>query len=223
MPLILRWLKYTLRRALDAVIGSNLAQQRRLVKAGRVDIGEHTYGVPIINDYPYNESRLTVGKYCSLSETAIVMLGGQHPINHVSQYPFRINWRLPGAGYDGNPEPSKDTVIGNDVIINQRAFIRSGVTIGDGALVGANANVTKDVPPYAIVGGNPARVIRYRATPEQIEALLDIRWWDWPKDEVIASLDHIVSDDIDAFIAYARERHPNRSADRDSAPTGNVS
>lgn len=222
MRLILRWLKYTLRRAVDAIIGRNLAQQQRLVKAGRVEIGKHTYGVPIINDYVYNESRLVVGKYCSLSETAIIMLGGQHPINHVSQYPFRINWQLPGAGADGNPEPSNDTIIGNDVIINQRAFIRSGVTIGDGALVGANANVTKDVPPYAIVGGNPARVIRYRATPEQIEALQDIRWWDWPEDEVIASLDHIVSDDIDAFIDYARNRRSGRapSAPSDSATAG---
>lgn len=206
MPLFLRWLKYTLRRVVDSFIGGNLPQFRRLVKAGRIAVGEHTYGVPIVNIYDYDQSKLTIGKYCSLSETALIMLGGQHPINHVSQYPFRINWGLPGAGKDGNPEPSTDTVIGNDVIINQRVFIRSGVTIGDGALIGSNANVTKDVPPYAIMGGNPAKVIRYRATPEQIEALLEIKWWDWSKEDVIDSLEYIVSDDIDRFIAYARER-----------------
>ena len=202
----LRWLRHRLLRARDAVIGSNYAVQKRLEKQGRVVMGAETYGNPIINTYDHDNTRLTVGKYSSLSETAIIMLGGQHPVDTVSQFPFRINWQLPGAGQDGNPTPSGDTFIGNDVIINQRAFIRSGVTIGDGALIGSNANVVKDVPPYAIMGGNPARVIRYRATEEQIAALLEIKWWDWSRADILDALDLITGTDIDAFIAYARER-----------------
>lgn len=206
MLFFLRWLRHALQRARDAAIGSNYAVQKRLERSGRVTIGAHTYGNPIINTYVYDDTKLTIGKYCALSETALIMLGGQHPVDTVSQYPFRINWKLPGAGKDGNPTPSADTVIGNDVIINQRTFIRSGVTIGDGAVIGSNANVTKDVPPYAIMGGNPARVIRYRATPEQIEALLQIKWWDWSEADIMDALDLLTGNDIDAFIGYAREK-----------------
>jgi len=206
MVSFLRWLRTALKRARRAVIGSNLAVKKRLMKQGRVVIGAETYGNPIINSYLHDNTRLTVGKYCSLSETATIMLGGQHPVDAVSQFPFRIRWQLPGAGKDGNPTPSGDTVIGNDVIINQRAFIRSGVTIGDGAVIGANANVTKDVPAYAVMGGNPARVIRYRATEEQIVALQEIKWWDWSRADILEALDLITGTDIEAFIAYARER-----------------
>ncbi|MCL2541530.1 MAG: CatB-related O-acetyltransferase [Nocardioidaceae bacterium] len=206
MLFFLRWLRHALLRGRDAMIGSNYAVQRRLEKEGRAVVGDQTYGNPIIKTYIADGTKLYVGKYCALSETAIVMLGGQHPVDTVSQYPFRLHWKLPGAGEDGNPVPSEDTHIGNDVIINQRAFIRSGVTIGDGAVIGANANVVKDVPAYAIMGGNPARVIRYRATPEQIEALLEIKWWDWSREDIMAALDLITGTDIDAFIAHAHEK-----------------
>ncbi len=82
----------------------------------------------------------------------------------------------------------------------------SGITIGDGAVIAGGAVVTKDVPPYAIVGGNPAKLIRYRFTPEQIEALLEIKWWDWPVDDVREAVPLIAGDDIDAFIEYARNK-----------------
>lgn len=202
----LRYVKHTSIRAHDAVVGPNLAVQRRLMKAGRVTIGPHTYGIPIIKHYIYDETKLIVGSYSALSETAIVMLGGEHAIDRVTTYPLRINWQMEGAGQDGIPVPTGDTYIGSDVWLTMRTFVRSGVTIGDGAIIASGAVVTKDVPPFAIVAGNPGKVIRFRHTEEQRAALLDICWWDWPDDEVRAAVPLLSGNDIDAFIDYARER-----------------
>jgi hypothetical protein len=202
----LRWVRFTFRRAHDAVVEPRLAQQRRLVKAGRMTIGQHTYGIPVIKTYDLVATRLVVGAYSALSEEAIVMLGGEHAIDRVTTYPLRMRLQLPGAGEDGIPVPIGDTVIGSDVWLTMRTFVRGGVTIGDGAIVASGAVVTKDVPPYAIVGGNPAKVIRYRFSPEQIEALLEIRWWDWPDELVVEATPLLSGTDIDAFIAWAREQ-----------------
>jgi len=200
----LRWLRVAVRRAHDAVLEPNYAQQRRLLKAGRMTIGQHTYGIPVIKTYDHDTTRLVVGSYSALSEEAIVMLGGEHAIDRVTTFPLRMRLKLPGAGQDGIPVPTGDTVIGSDVWLTMRTFVRSGVTIGDGAIVGSGAVVNKDVPPYAIVGGNPAKVIRYRFTPEQIEALLEIRWWDWPDALVVEATPLLSGTDIDAFITWAR-------------------
>jgi chloramphenicol O-acetyltransferase type B len=204
----LRWLRHALRRAHDAVLEPNYAQQRRLIKAGRMTVGRHTYGLPVIKTYVHDSTRLVVGAYSALSETAIVMLGGEHAVDRVTTFPLRISLKLPGAGEDGIPVRTGDTVIGSDVWVTQRTFIRSGVRIGDGAIVAAGAIVIDDVPAYAIVGGNPAKVIRYRFSPEQIEALLEIRWWDWPDELVVEATPLLCGTDIDAFIAWAREHGP---------------
>jgi hypothetical protein len=202
----LRWLRHALRRAHDAVLEPNYAQQRRLLKAGRMTIGQHTYGIPVIKTYDHDTTRLLVGSYSALSEEAIVMLGGEHAIDRVTTFPLRMRLKLPGAGQDGIPVPTGDTVIGSDVWLTMRTFVRSGVTIGDGAIVASGAVVNKDVPPFAIVGGNPAKVIRYRFTPEQIEALLEIRWWDWPDALVVEATPLLSGTDIDAFITWARQQ-----------------
>jgi acetyltransferase-like isoleucine patch superfamily enzyme len=204
---LLRRLKRALvLKAHDVIIGhgiNSLAVQE-LVSAGRVTIGPHTYGSPIVKHFGYDETRLFVGSYSSLSETAIVMLGGDHGADRVTTYPHRINWNMEGAGHDGCPVPSGDTYIGSDVWLCQRTWVRSGVRIGDGAVIGAGAIVTKDVPPFAIVGGNPAKVIRYRHTPEQIDALVQIKWWDWPDADVRDAVPLLSGTDADAFIAWAR-------------------
>jgi acetyltransferase-like isoleucine patch superfamily enzyme len=202
---LLRWFKHAALRGRDAVIGANLAQQRRLVRSGRMTVGPHTYGIPIIKAFEHDDSRLVVGDYSSLSETAIVMIGGFHPIDRVTTYPLRINWQLPGAGSDGYPGSRGDTVIGSDVWLTQRTFVSGGVTIGDGAVIAAGAVVVKDVPAYAVVGGNPARVLRYRHSPEQRAALIQIRWWDWPEERVREAVPLLAGDDIDAFIAWAQD------------------
>ena len=206
MLTFLRWLRHTLRRAHDSVLEPRYAQQRRLLKSGRMTIGQHTYGIPVIKTYDLISTRLVVGAYSALSEEAIVMLGGEHAIDRVTTFPLRMRLQLPGAGEDGIPVPTGDTVIGSDVWLTMRTFVRSGVTIGDGAIVASGAVVINDVPPYAIVGGNPAKVIRYRFTPEQIEALLEIRWWDWPDSLVVEATPLLSGTDVDAFIAWAREQ-----------------
>ena len=202
----LRWLRYALRRLHDAILEPRYAQHRRLLKSGRMTVGQHTYGIPVIKTYDLSSTRLVIGSYSALSEEAIVMLGGEHAADRVTTYPLRMRLKLPGAGEDGIPVPTGDTVIGSDVWLTMRTFVRSGVTIGDGAIVASGAVVNKDVPPFAVVGGNPAKVIRYRFTPEQIEALLEIRWWDWPDDLVIEATPLLSGTDIDAFITWAREQ-----------------
>lgn len=204
MRTIVRIIMFQWRRLRDVWWGTDEAVMRRLMKAGRVVYGAQSYGVPTIQVFPHDESRLIVGNYCSIGGT--YLLGGQHAITHVTTWPLRINWGLEGAGTDGMPAVRGDIVVGSDVWTGYGSWILSGITIGHGAVVATNAVVTKDVPPYAIVGGNPAKIIRYRHTEEQREALLDIRWWDWPEDEIRAAVPYLANDDIDAFITYARER-----------------
>jgi acetyltransferase-like isoleucine patch superfamily enzyme len=193
---------YQLRRARKAWWGEDEAVFRRLRRSGRVVYGTGSYGVPKIHTFVHDPARLIVGNYCSIGGT--YLLGGQHAIKHVTTYPFRINLGLDGAGTDGNPAPRGDIVVGSDVWTGYGSWILSGVAIGDGAVVATGSVVTKDVAPYAVVGGIPARVIRYRHSEEQREALLDIRWWDWPERAVHAAIPLLAAENIDAFIAYAR-------------------
>jgi acetyltransferase-like isoleucine patch superfamily enzyme len=206
----LEYAKHVARRARRAsLLGQDEANLLRLQKAGRVIYGPGSYGVPTILTYMLDDTKLHVGNYSSIGST--FMLGGQHPTDTVTTYPLRINLGLEGAGEDGYPTPTGDTYVGSDVWAGTRALIKSGVTIGDGAVIGTGAVVTKDVEPYAIVGGNPARVIRFRHTEEQREALLEIKWWNWQEDEIRAAVPLLSGNDIDAFIAYARERSPLRT------------
>lgn len=146
-------------------------------------IGEHSYGRPKVR-FANSGCRLTIGRYCSIADKVEILLGGNHRTDWVSTYPF-------GAFPDIWPEAPQDfhasrgdVVIGSDVWLGSGAMILSGVTIGHGAVIAAHAVVTRDVPPYAIVGGNPAKVIRLRFTPERIANLLTTAWWDLPPAEV---------------------------------------
>jgi hypothetical protein len=191
-------------RVVGALIGHDEAVYRRLQKRGRILLGEGTYGIPTILESDYDNSRLIVGKYASLG--GIFFLGGYHAVDRVTTYPHRILWNMEGAGVDGFPDIHGDIHVGSDCYIGRFSIIMGGLTIGDGAVVAAGAVVTKDVPPYAIVGGTPARVIRYRVSEEQREALLQIRWWDWPRERVRQAVPLLADSDIDAFIAWATER-----------------
>lgn len=195
---------YQLNRIRNLWWGRDEAVLRRLQRKGKVVYGTGTYGIPTIHHFQYDPTRLLVGNYCAI--TGNVLLGGQHPTDEVTTYPIRMRLGLDGAGMDGNPAPRGDIRIGSDVWTGYGCWILGGVTIGDGAIVATGAVVTKDVPPYAIVGGVPAKVIRYRHTEEQREALLRIRWWDWPREEIVKAASMLVSSDIDAFIEYARNR-----------------
>lgn len=164
----------------------------------RYQIGEHTYGKPRVISWGEGAS-LTMGKYCSIGTNVFIFLGSEHRVDWVSTYPFPFLW--PEAKLIlGHPTTKGDVVIGNDVWIAFGTTILSGVTIGDGAAIGACSVVTRDVPPYAIVAGNPARIIRVRFDEETVQKLLKIKWWSWPDDKVAENVHLICSDSIDALI-----------------------
>lgn len=162
------------------------------------EIGKWSYGSPHV--YSWGEgTTLKVGSYCSIARGVTILLGGNHRSDWVTTYPFSALW--PAAQHiSGHPATKGNVVIGNDVWIGQEAFILSGVTIGDGAVVGARSVVTKDVPPYAIVGGFPAKILRWRFSAEQIGQLLRIAWWQWPEEKIAQALPLMLSSDINAFI-----------------------
>jgi acetyltransferase-like isoleucine patch superfamily enzyme len=204
-------LKWLVDRLVGLLIGHDEAVLWRLKRSGRVILGEGSAGAPKIRDYIHDPSRLIVGNYTSLAGGAVIMLGGYHGIDRVTTYPHRLMMGLPGAVEDGIPEIKGDTKIGSDVWIGTESVIMSGVTIGDGAIVATGAVVMRDVPPFAVVAGNPARPVRWRFSEEQREALLRIRWWDWPRDRVIEAVPLLAGDDIDGFINWATARNGDGS------------
>jgi acetyltransferase-like isoleucine patch superfamily enzyme len=150
--------------------------------------------------------RVVVGNYSSIADDVTFLIGGEHHSEWVSTFPFRIMYGLPGRFQDGQPRSRGPITIGSDVWIGRGAIVASGVTIGDGAVVGARTVVVNDVEPYTVVAGAPNREIRKRFTDEQIVALLQTRWWDWPEDEVLSIVDLLCSPDVEGLLAYARLR-----------------
>ncbi|MCW3039969.1 MAG: hypothetical protein JWM31_1874 [Solirubrobacterales bacterium] len=198
---VIRNLRNTVR---DAMFGADYVHLQQLRRAGRFTQGPQTYGIPRILKYDGGHERLHVGNYSSLNGTFV--LGGKHAVDALTTYPHRINWKLEGRYEDGFPTPTGDTVVGSDVWTCAGCLIMSGVRIGDGAIVAAGALVTKDVPPYAIVGGNPAQILRFRFDEEVRAELLAIKWWGWPEEEVRRVVPLIAGKDPQALIAYARTR-----------------
>ncbi|WP_157277721.1 CatB-related O-acetyltransferase [Paenibacillus taiwanensis] len=172
------------------------------VRYAAYSIGDFTYGEPDVLSWGEDAS-LTIGKFCSIASRVTIMLGGEHNVDWVSTYPF--NPIFPQAqAYLGHPKTKGNVIIGHDVWLGIDSYILSGVTIGNGAVVSARSLVTKDVPPYAIVGGNPARIIRYRFSDEQIEELEAIAWWNWPLHRIFSALPLLLSNQMDQFIQYAK-------------------
>ncbi len=164
------------------------------------EIGEHSYGKPTVLEPEL--AMLRIGRFCSIGPEAFIILGN-HRTDLVSTYPFRSLARFwPEAANGDHPdhESRGDVTIHNDVWLGARVTITSGVTIGNGAVIGANSLVRENVPPYAIVAGNPARLIRYRFDPQQIERLLELAWWDWPDDRIRTALPFMMNDEIDLFL-----------------------
>ena len=185
----------------------------QVVTNPNIIVGDYTMYNDFVNDptefeknnvlyhYPINGDRLIIGKFCSIACGAKFLFNSaNHSLTSLSTYPFPIffeEWGLERAQVTRAWDHKGDIVIGNDVWIGYEAVILAGVTIGDGAIIGTRAVVTKDVPPYTIVGGVPAKPIRKRFPDDTIAALLALRWWDWPEERIAGCLDAIQSGQID--------------------------
>lgn len=181
-----------------------------------ITVGEYTMYNDFVHDprdfqrnnvlyhYPVNHDRLVIGKFCSIACGAKFLFNSaNHALGSLSTYPFPLFWEEWGlekenvaAAWDNKG----DILIGSDVWIGYEAVILAGVTIGDGAIIAARAVVTKDVPPYTIVGGVPAKAIRRRFPEETIQRLLELRWWDWPRERIARNIGAIRSGDVDRMV-----------------------
>ena len=146
----------------------------------------------VLYQYPINHDRLVIGKFCSIACGARFLFNSaNHTMRSLSTYPFPLffeEWGLDSKDVTAAWENKGDIVVGNDVWIGYEAVVLAGVTIGDGAVIGTRAVVTKDVPPYTIVGGVPAQPIKKRFPNKAVADLLEIRWWDWPREKIARNL-----------------------------------
>jgi len=168
--------------------------------------GKYSYGMLDILSWGEG-AKLTIGSFCSIGSSGKVYLGGGHRTDRITTFPFgHINKEI-FTNFDGSghPKTNGDVNIGNDVWLGEHVTIMSGVTIGDGAVIAANSHVVKSVAPYSIVGGNPAKFIKYRFTSEQIQKLLEIKWWNWNDEKINKFAPLLCNNNIDEFINSAFE------------------
>ncbi len=193
--------------------GHSTVYLQNVVTDPSIEVGEYTIYDDFVHDprdfqrnnvlyhYPINHERLVIGKFCSIACGAKFLFNSaNHALGSLSTYPFPIffeEWGLPVEDISRAWDNKGDIVIGNDVWIGYEAVVLAGVTIGDGAIIAARAVVTKDVPPYTIVGGVPAKPIRRRFDPETVKTLEALRWWDWPEEKVARHLEDIQSGNIE--------------------------
>jgi len=165
----------------------------------KFDIGVGSYGNAEVLEFGEGTT-LKIGNYCSLADGVQIMLGGGHRTEWVTTYPFSaLDKRF--RPITGHPVSRGDVVIGHDVWVGREAMILSGVAVGNGAVIGARAVVARDVAPYAIVAGNPARSLRLRFTPEQITRLEALAWWHWPRARIEAAMPLLLSENVERLIA----------------------
>lgn len=183
---------------------------KSVVTNPQIEVGDYTYYHDFDDPtgfegnvrylFPFIGDRLVIGRFCAIASGAtFIMNGGNHRTDGIATYPFGIF----GQGWESAmPEswPARgDLVVGHDVWIGYQATLMAGVTVGHGAVIGAMSVVTADVPPYAVVAGNPARVIRHRQPPDAVERLLKIAWWDWPIERITRHVRLIASGDVEAL------------------------
>lgn len=173
---------------------------KNVIKNSNIEVGDYTMYNDFVNDptlfeknnvlyhYPINNDKLIIGKFCSIACGAKFLFNSaNHTLSSLSTYPFPLffeEWNLDKKNVAQSWDNKGDIIIGNDVWIGYEAVILAGVSIGDGAIIGARAVVTKDVPPYTIAGGVPAKPIKKRFSDETISSLLSIQWWNWSKEKI---------------------------------------
>ena len=168
-----------------------------------MSLGRHSYSASTIHKHWETPGcHLQIGNFCSIANNINVYLGGNHRKDWVTTFPFGHIHREIFNKFDGTGHPASNggITIGNDVWIGENVVIMSGVNIGDGSIVANNSHVVKDCEPYSIIGGNPAKLIKYRFTPSQIEKLLKIQWWFWDDAKINDNVHLLCNTDIDVFI-----------------------
>jgi acetyltransferase-like isoleucine patch superfamily enzyme len=156
-----------------------------------ITVGEGTYGAAHIIKHSWNlETKIHIGKYCSIADNLHIFLGGNRNMNLITKFPFSADSSHDNLfGTKGQqPISNGDIEIGCDVWIGSHVSIMSGVKIGHGSVIAAFSHVVKDVLPYEVVGGNPARHIKYLFSNEVINQLLEVAWWDWPQDKILKNI-----------------------------------
>ena len=185
---------------------------KNIIQNPNIEVGDYTYYDDFEDVHNFEKNvkyhfdfigdKLIIGKFCMIaSDVTFIMNGGNHLSDSISAYPFAIFGKGWEGAMKGKSYPYRgDTIIGNDVWIGYKAVIMPGVTIGDGAIIGTKSVVTKDVPPYSIVGGNPAKEIKKRFDEKTIEKLQALAWWDWPP-ELIGKYAHLLAGgDVEGLI-----------------------
>ena len=193
----------------------NMVLLKNVIKSSNIEVGDYTYyddmedGLNfeknVLYHFDFIGDKLKIGKFCAIaSDVQFIMNGANHKMSGISTFPFNIlggDWKKVTPTADQLPFKG-DTVIGNDVWIGYKSTIMPGVNIGDGAIIAAHSVVTKDVEPYSIVGGNPAKIIRKRFSDSDIERLQQIAWWNWNIEDITKTLRLITDKDIDALELY---------------------
>lgn len=185
---------------------------KNFITSDNIIVGDYTYyddpdgperfESNVLYHFPFIGDKLIIGKFCAIAkDVKFIMNGANHKISGFSTYPFQIF----GNGWervmpcDGELPYKGDTEIGNDVWIGYEALVMPGVKIGNGAVIASKSVVTADVPAYSVVGGNPAKVIKYRFEESIIETLESVAWWNWSAEKITANLEAIVGADIHAL------------------------
>lgn len=186
------------------VIGNTIPKKTLQQRYPYYKFGKGTYSKDL-HVFSWGEgSSLEIGAFCSIAEGVKIFLGGEHRVDWVTTYPFSALWES-ASSFTGHPKSKGDVIIGNDVWIGTEAVIMSGVRIGDGAVISARALVARDVPPYSIVVGNPARIIKKRFDDEIINRLLFVKWWEWDNKVIDEHMHLLLTDDIEEFLAKAEQ------------------
>ena len=188
-----------------------------IIQDPQIVVGDYTIYNDFVNDpllfeknnflyhYPIHKEKLVIGKFCSIAcGTRFLFNCANHTLNSLSTYTFPLfyeEWNLEKSNVVSAWDNKGDIIIGDDVWIGYEAVIMSGVHVGNGAIIAARAVVTKDVPPYTIVGGTPAREIRKRFDTDVIKRLLMLKWWDWPIDKIRQCLPYIMNGALDELLS----------------------
>lgn len=192
-------------KALERLRDGLHADYEKVYNPAKVQIGDFTYGFPTVRTWG-EDAKLKIGKFCSIGSNVKIYLGGEHRTNWITTYPFNVLLKDQYPGIDNEHAATKgDVIIGNDVWIADNVTILSGVTIGDGAVIMNSAVVTKDIPPYSIAGGVPARTknVRMEALSLEVDG---ISWWDWPLEKLAEAIPYLCDDDAACLKEFARWR-----------------